>query len=51
LILFGDRAKKANIDLDDVRRINGSKIDDTYDTLRKYRFGSPKGLHIDSYKK
>ena len=29
----------------------GSKIEDIYDTLRKEWFGSPKGLHIDSYKK
>ena len=28
-----------------------SKIQDTYDTLRKDWFGSPQGLHIDSYKK
>ena len=28
-----------------------SKIEDIYYTLRKDWFGSPKGLHIDSYKK
>ena len=51
LVVLGGRAKKANIELHDVWRVVGSKIEDTYDTLRKDWFGSPKGLHIDSYKK
>ena len=51
LVVLGGRAKKANIELHDVRWVVGSKIEDTYDTLRKYWFGSSKGLHIDSYKK
>ena len=51
LIVLGGRAKKANIELHDVRWVVASKIEDTYDTLRKDWFGSPKGLHIDSYKK
>ena len=51
LIVLGGKAKKANIELHDVRWVVGSKIEDTYDTLRKDWFGSPKGLHIDSYKK
>ena len=51
LIVLGGRAKKANIELHDVRWVVGSKIEDTYDTLRKDWFGSSKGLHIDSYKK
>ena len=50
-MVLGGRAKKANIELHDVRWVVGSKIEDTYDTLRKDWFGSPKGLHIDSYKK
>jgi hypothetical protein len=49
--VLGGRAKKANIELHDVRWVVGSKIEDTFDTLRKDWFGSPKGLHIDSYKK
>ena len=49
--MLGGRAEKANIELHDVRWVVGSKIEDTYDTLRKDWFGSPKGLHIDSYKK
>ena len=51
LVVLGGRAKKANIEIHDVRWVVGSKIEDTYDTLRKDWFGSPKGLHIDSYKK
>ena len=49
--MLGGRAEKANIELHDVRWVVGSKIEDTYDTLRKDWFGSSKGLHIDSYKK
>ena len=51
LVVLGNRAKKANVELNDVRWVVGSKIEDTYDTLRNDWFGSPKGLHIDSYKK
>ena len=51
LVVLGGRVKEANIELHDVRWVVGSKIEDTYDTLRKDWFGSPKGLHIDSYKK
>ena len=49
--MLGGRSEKANIELHDVRWVVGSKIEDTYDTLRKDWFGSSKGLHIDSYKK
>ena len=51
LVVLGGRAEKANIELHDVRWVIGSKIEDTYDTLRKDWFGSSIGLHIDSYKK
>jgi len=51
LVLLGGRAEKANIEQHDVRWVVGAKIEDTYDILRKDWFGSPKGLHIDSYKK
>ena len=50
LVVLGGRAEKANIELHDVRWVVGSKIEDTYDTLRNGWFGSSKGLHIDSYK-
>ena len=49
--MLGGRAEKANIELHDVRWVVGSKIEDTYDTLRNGWFGSSKGLHIDSYKR
>ena len=51
LVVLGGRAKKANIELHDVRWVVGSKIEDTYDALKKDWFGSLEGLHIDSYKK
>jgi len=51
LVVLGGRSKKANIELHDVRWVVGSKIEDTYNTLRRDWFGSPRGLHIDSYKK
>ncbi len=51
LVVLGGKATKANIELHDVRWVVGSKIEDTYDTLRNDWFGSLKGLHIDSYKK
>ena len=51
LVVLGGKAKKANIELHDVRWVVGSKIEDTYDTLRNDWFGSSKGLHIDSYKR
>ncbi len=49
--MLGGRSEKANIELHDVRWVVGSKIEDTYDTLRNDWFGSSKGLHIDSYKR
>jgi len=51
LVVLGGRAKKSNVELHDVRWVVGSKIEDTYNTLKRDWFGSPKGLHIDSYKK
>ncbi len=51
LVVLGGRAKKANIELHDVRWVIGSRIEDTFDELRKDWFGTPQGLHIDSYKK
>ena len=51
LVVLGGRAKSANVELHDVRWVVGSKIEDTYDVLRKDWFGTFEGLHIDSYKK
>ena len=49
--MLGGRANKANIELHDVRWVLGTKIEDTYDVLRREWFGAIEGLHIDSYKK
>ena len=49
LVVLGGRSKKANIELHDFRWVVGSKIEDTYDILRREWFGCFKGLHIDSY--
>ena len=51
LVVLGGRAKKANVELHDVRWVVGSKIEDTYEVLRRNWFGNSEGLHIDSYKK
>tara|TARA_A100001035_G_scaffold193058_1_gene154363 strand:- start:8 stop:586 length:579 start_codon:yes stop_codon:yes gene_type:complete len=51
LVVLGGRANKANIELHDVRWVIGSKIEETYESLRRDWFGSLEGLHIDSYKK
>ena len=50
LVVVGGRIAKANIEVHDVRWVIGSKIEDTFDDLRKGWFGSIDGLHIDSYK-
>ena len=51
LVVLGGRADKANVELHDVRWVVGSKIEDTFNVLRKNWFGSIDGLHIDSFKK
>ena len=51
MVVLGGRSPKANVELHDVRWVVGSKIEDTFDSLRKNWFGSIEGLHIDSYKK
>jgi hypothetical protein len=51
LVVLGGRAKKANVELHDVRWVIGSKIEDTYHSLRRDWFGMREGLHIDSFKK
>ena len=35
LVVLGGRAKKANVELHAVRWVIGSKIEDTYDSLRR----------------
>ena len=51
LVVLGGGVNKANIELHDVRWVVGTKIEDTFDTLRNEWFGLVEGLHIDSYKK
>ena len=51
LVVLGGKAKKANVELHDVRWVIGSKIEDTFKLLRRDWFGDLEGLHIDSYKK
>ena len=51
LVVLGGRALKANVELHDVRWVIGSRIEDTYNVLRRDWFGTLEGLHIDSYKK
>ena len=51
LVVLGGRAKMANVELHDVRWAIGSRIEDTFDVLRRDWFGTLEGLHIDSYKK
>ena len=51
LVVLGGRAKMANVELHDVRWAVGSRIEDTFEILRRSWFGTLKGLHIDSYKK
>jgi len=49
LVYLGGRTPKSNIELHDIQFVAGSKIEDTYETLRERWFGTVKGLHIDSY--
>ena len=51
LVVLGGKAKKANVELHDVRWVVGSRIEDTYEILKRDWFGDVHGLHIDSYKK
>ena len=49
LVVLGGKAKKANIELHDVRWVVGTRIEDTFDELRRDWFGTREGLYIDSY--
>ena len=51
LVVVGGRVSKSNIEQHDIRWVVGSKIEDTFDSLRKNWFGYSEGFHIDSYKK
>ena len=51
LVVPGGKVAKANVELNDLRWVVGSKIEDKFDVLRRDWFGSIQVLHIDSYKK
>ena len=51
LVVLGGKANNANVELHDVRWVVGSKIEDTFNVLRRDWFGLIEGLHIDSFKK
>ena len=48
-VMLGGRAPRANTELHDVVFVTGARIEDTYDQLLDKWFGSPEGLHIDSW--
>ena len=48
-VYLGGRAPKANTELHDVVFATGTAIEDTYPQLLEKWFGSPVGLHLDSW--
>lgn len=48
-VYLGGRAPKCNTELHDVVFVVGESIEDTYDQLLEKWFGSPNGLHLDSW--
>lgn len=48
-VYLGGRAPKCNTELHDVVFAVGERIEDTYEQLLNSWFGSPEGLHIDSW--
>jgi hypothetical protein len=48
-VYLGGRAPKANTELHDVVFVVGRTIEDTYEQLLDQWFGSPEGLHLDSW--
>ncbi|MCW3478682.1 DUF1543 domain-containing protein [Neisseriaceae bacterium JH1-16] len=48
-VYLGGRAPKSHIELHDVVFAIGESIEDTYEQLLEQWFGSPEGLHIDSW--
>jgi hypothetical protein len=48
-VYLGGRAPKGNTELHDVVFVTGEKIEDTYEQLMDKWFGTPEGLHIDSW--
>ncbi|HWD28851.1 MAG TPA: DUF1543 domain-containing protein [Rhizomicrobium sp.] len=48
-VTLGGRAPKANTELHDVVFVTGDAIEDTYVQLLDKWFGTPEGLHLDSW--
>jgi Domain of Unknown Function (DUF1543) len=48
-VYLGGRAPKCNTELHDVVFVVGTSIENTYERLLELWFGSPEGLHIDSW--
>lgn len=48
-VYLGGRAPKCNTELHDVVFVVGERIEDTYERLMDKWFGTPKGLHLDSW--
>ncbi|HEX4338299.1 MAG TPA: DUF1543 domain-containing protein [Polyangiaceae bacterium] len=48
-VYLGGNAPRANTELHDVVFVCGEAIEETYDALLAAWFGSPRGLHIDSW--
>jgi hypothetical protein len=48
-VYLGGRAPKGNTELHDVVFVAGAKIEETYEQLMDQWFGTPLGLHLDSW--
>lgn len=48
-VYLGGRAPKCNTELHDVVFVAGASIEETYEQLMDKWFGTPKGLHLDSW--
>ena len=48
-VYLGGRAPRCNTELHDVVFVTGQRIEDTYEQLLDKWFGSPKGLHLNSW--
>jgi hypothetical protein len=49
VVMLGGRHPRANIEVHDVVFAEAGSLEQTYPQLRNAWFGSPKGLHIDSW--
>ena len=49
IVMLGGRHPRASIEVHDVVFVQGSALAPLYPDLRRAWFGSPKGLHIDSW--